>query len=198
MDIGEYKALSAQWARDPLPGSLPDLDSERDDAYEETCPLRFRFLRSLTSETSTRFGTLVQEVAAHYQVQYCVIALEGTDGIHLISRVGLAVDFIPHSSSQAQLCRHWVDRDLPTILEDLSTDRRFSHDPLVEGPPHVQFYVGAPLYLSERRLCGALCIFERSKSSPFSLNRCRFLQEKAAEVVAVLENQPEDEWGLRT
>lgn len=61
-------------------------------------------------------------------------------------------------------CAHTVlhrSRDIFCVL-DAQKDWRFAHMPMVEGPPHVQYYMGAPLTTSDGQNIGALCVLDTS------------------------------------
>jgi class 3 adenylate cyclase len=46
------------------------------------------------------------------------------------------------------------------VVDDLTKDSRFSHLPVVQGPPHLRFYCGMPLINPEGYSLGSLCVVD--------------------------------------
>jgi GAF domain-containing protein len=60
----------------------------------------------------------------------------------------------------SSVCAHaLVERDL-LIIPDLSIDPRSADNPLVNGPPHIRFYAGAPLRTDDGHVIGSLCAID--------------------------------------
>ena len=47
------------------------------------------------------------------------------------------------------------------VVDDTHRDRRFAHNLLVTGEPHIRFYAGAPLVSTEGFPLGAVCLVDR-------------------------------------
>jgi len=125
---------------------------------------------------------VVGEAARHYDVPCAFIALESPDGMHFKARYGIDVRFVPHPQDGDCMCRHSLKRHLPIIIEDISAVPRFRSDPLVVGPPFVQFYVGTPLLLSAKCI-GTLCIVDTAPRSKFMLSDSDMLATTADRIV---------------
>ena len=74
------------------------------------------------------------------------------------SKVGLEMD---ETSRDISFCAHAVFDSQTLIIEDTSLDPRFQQNPVVIGSPHIRFYAGAPLILSNGHSIGTLCVFDQ-------------------------------------
>ncbi len=58
-------------------------------------------------------------------------------------------------------CQHVISGNKLLIIPDATKDKLFDDNPLVQGPPALRFYAGAPLVLSNGYHIGALCLFDQ-------------------------------------
>lgn len=72
------------------------------------------------------------------------------------------------------------------VVEDATTDARFSDSPLVTGPSAIRFYAGAPLLDSEGHALGALCVLD-TRPRGFSAEEEATLRDLALGVSALIE-----------
>src|SRR5688500_8038819 len=99
----------------------------------------------------------------------------------VIGRYGLqsqAVMATPREASfGAQVA---VRRELLTV-RDVASDRRFARNPLVEGPPFVRFYAGAPI-LGNGGVVGTVCVVDQQPRElpPDKQDALRLLAARAA------------------
>jgi len=83
-------------------------------------------------------------------------------------------------------CSHAILGDEVFVVEDSSKDERFYDNPLVTGEPHVKFYAGAPLIMSNNIKVGTLCIIDH-KARSISNNDKDALRALARQVVSQFE-----------
>jgi GAF domain-containing protein len=74
------------------------------------------------------------------------------------SHRGLDVVETPRDES---MCAHAILAPDVFLVSDALTDRRFAENPAVAGGPHLRFYAGVPLTLSDGHRVGTLCIMDR-------------------------------------
>ena len=68
----------------------------------------------------------------------------------------------PHCETDlnASVCAHALTEADLLIVPDLTADPRTAANPLVTGEPHIRFYAGAPLRLSDGQVVGSLCVID--------------------------------------
>ena len=93
------------------------------------------------------------------------------------ARVGWDAPELPRSEA---FCSHAVARHELFEVHDASLDSRFSGSPLVQGPPGIRFYAGAPLLTPEGHALGALCVIDK---------RPRTLSDEQREMLRALARQ---------
>ena len=83
-------------------------------------------------------------------------------------------------------CSHAILDDDIFVVEDSSKDNRFFDNPLATGKPHVKFYAGAPLIMSDNSKLGTLCVIGNEKKSISHIQK-KALAALARQVVGKLE-----------
>jgi diguanylate cyclase (GGDEF)-like protein len=126
-------------------------------------------------------------VAAHvFSTPAAVVGLMDSDRLWFKSRLGLDV---PQLDRQIAFCAYAVMRpDEPLIVEDLSKDPRFMHNPLVTQAPHLRFYAGAPLVDPNGHALGTIAVVD---SQPRTLDNGQIavLKDLSTLVITALENR---------
>ena len=91
-------------------------------------------------------------------------------------------------------CDHTLRHAGVLVVEDLATDPRFLHNPLVTDEPHLRFYAGAPLVTSDGGAFGTLCVVDAvaRAASPYQQ---AMLVALADQVVRHLEERRADRAG---
>lgn len=90
-------------------------------------------------------------------------------------RSGVDITVAPASTS---FCRFGIRQDSILVIPDASSDERFEANPLVNKDPHIRFYAGAPLTLSNGLKLGTLCLFD------VKVNELNPLQRKALTILS--------------
>lgn len=83
-------------------------------------------------------------------------------------------------------CAHAILDDDIFVVEDSSKDERFFDNPLATGGPHVKFYAGAPLIMSDNSKLGTLCVIGNEEKT-ISHAQKEALSALARQVVSQLE-----------
>ena len=83
-----------------------------------------------------------------------LVSLVEADRQVFVSRCRFPVGETPRDLS---ICAHVVMGEAPLIVPDTHESPIFADHPVVTGPPHVRFYVGAPIRLSSGLVMGSLC-----------------------------------------
>ena len=83
-------------------------------------------------------------------------------------------------------CAHAILGDDVLVVEDSSKDERFHDNPLYIDEPHVNFYAGAPLIMSDDHKLGTLCVIG-NEARTISDDQKEALKALARQVVSQLE-----------
>jgi PAS domain S-box-containing protein len=67
---------------------------------------------------------------------------------------------LEETAREIAICTHAIEQPDLLVLPDLSSDSRFSENPLITGEPHLRFYAGAPLVTSTGHALGSLCVLD--------------------------------------
>ncbi|MGM8909928.1 ATP-binding protein [Psychrobacter sp. 1U1] len=93
------------------------------------------------------------------------------------------------------ICNYTVLSNSVFTIPDLSLDERFVDNPLVTEDPHLRFYAGAPITLTEENKTyhlGSLCLFDTKPNNTFDDDKARLLlqfAEMAADALQLQKNQ---------
>lgn len=139
--------------------------------------LRLAVLRDsglLDRKTEEIYDDFVLIASVIAETPIALISLVDRDQQWFKARIGLEVESTPRSVS---FCAHAInDSGRATLVEDAHKDSRFADNPLVIGDPHIRFYYGMPIHVSERHLpVGTLCVID-NKPRVLSEDKLRALQ----------------------
>jgi GAF domain-containing protein len=134
---------SSRWQNAPLP------------ADEDQRIAALHALGILDTEPEERFDRYTDEISATLGVPVALVSLVDTDRQWFKSHHGVDATETPRDMS---ICAHAIHgRDVMQIPDALA-DVRFADNPLVIGAPHMRFYAGMPLTLSDGTCVGTLCV----------------------------------------
>jgi PAS domain S-box-containing protein len=94
----------------------------------------------------------------------------------------------PEIHRDISFCAHTILGREVFIVEDASTDVRFADNPLVTGSPHIRFYAGAPIVLSNGTALGTVAVID-TVSRRLSVEQTSLLTKLAGLAAALLENR---------
>lgn len=116
-----------------------------------------RALLILDTPPEQRFDRITQFAANEFDVPIVLISLVDENRQWFKSKVGLDVC---ETSRDLAFCAHALHSKEPLIVPNTLNDERFFDHPLVVGPPHIRFYIGAPLVLPSGLIAGTLCLID--------------------------------------
>ena len=116
-----------------------------------------RDLMLLDTSAEERYDRLARFAAEQLDVPIALLTLVDGQRQWFKSRVGLEV---AETARDISFCGHAIMNSAIRVIEDASTDARFSDNPLVAGEPHIRFYAGAPLSAPSGHRIGTLCVVD--------------------------------------
>ena len=122
-------------------------------------------LSVLDSGAEASFDGLVHAAAAICGTPIALISLIDHDRQWFKANVGL--EGVSETPRAISFCAHAIEQADLFVVEDAQLDPRFATNPIVTGDPHIRFYAGAPLLLSDGSTVGTLCVIARQ---PLRLN----------------------------
>jgi len=157
---------------------LPENEAQRLEAV--------RAYEILDTPPELDFDALTRVAAHVFNTPAAVVGLMDADRLWFKSRLGLDV---PQLDRQIAFCAFAIMRpDEPLVVEDLSKDPRFMHNPLVTQAPHLRFYAGAPLVDPSGHALGTIAVVD---SQPRTLNdgQRAVLKDLSTLVITAMENR---------
>lgn len=128
------------------------------DAPSEEARLRaLQETRLLDSAPDPRFDRFTRLAGALTGAPITLISLIDANRQWFKSCVGLGAKETPREYA---FCDHAIRQTGLFVITDATADARFAHNPLVTGEPHIRFYAGAPLILSNGYAIGTLCVID--------------------------------------
>ena len=138
-----------------------------------------------------RLDDICRETANLYNVQTCLVSLLDDREQTFVVRHGISVTTAKRAKSpDFQIGQVPCERELPTIVLDAASDRRFTDDELVRQG-EARLYVGAPIIVRHgmaRIFIGTLCLLDPTPREAFNLSEAAALLTRAEEVASLLES----------
>ncbi|MEY8878912.1 MAG: PAS domain S-box protein [Leptothrix sp. (in: b-proteobacteria)] len=135
----------------------------RDD--EQLSLAALRALDVLDSDPEAEFDALVRAASIACGAPISLISLIDTRRQWFKANTGLPG--VTETPRDLAFCAHAVLDDALFEVADATADARFADNPLVTEAPHIRFYAGAPIALSDGHRVGTLCVIDRQ---PRNLN----------------------------
>lgn len=158
-----------------MPAPLPSHEAKRLEALR-----RYRILDTPPEQAFDDFAMIASAIC---ETPIALVTLVDGDRQWFKARVGLDAAETPREQA---FCAHSILRDDVMVVEDATSDARFSSNPLVTGDPLIRFYAGAPLIDSEGYALGTLCVIDR-RPRPLEAGRRDALEALARRVVGQIE-----------
>ncbi len=117
-----------------------------------------RALNILDSSPEERFDRLTRLAKRLFGVPIALVSLVDEDRQWFKSCQGLSASETPRDVS---FCGHAILGEEIFLVPDAALDVRFHDNPLVTNAPHIRFYAGCPLKVSNGSKLGTLCIIDR-------------------------------------
>jgi len=133
-----------------LAAPIPDNDSDRLAALRE--------MLILDTPPEERYDKIVQFAAHEFDVPVALISLVDENRQWFKARVGVDVC---QTDRDVSICGHAILQSDIFVVPDARIDPRFADNPLVNGPPNVVFYAGAPLAMPNGYVIGTLCLISQ-------------------------------------
>lgn len=160
----------------------PDDELQRIDAL--------RSLRLLDSSPDPAYDRVVNLAARLLDVPIALITLVDVDRQWFKARVGLGLE---ETDRSVAFCAFAIGpgRLGPFVVEDASSDERFSNNPLVTGDPFIRSYAGVPLRTRDGHRVGTLCVIDR-RPRQFSAADLHLLTDLAVLAEDLLQRAEDD------
>lgn len=140
----------------------------------------------LDTPNEAEFDEIVHEAAKALRTPVALISLIDENRQWFKAKVGLEATETPRTIS---FCTHAIRGSGILVVEDATTDDRFSSNPLVTGDPNIRFYAGAPLKTSSGMRIGTLCVIDSTARAAPSERQMARLQELADLTVLRMEER---------
>ena len=163
------------------------MSTPTDCPFPENELQRLQAVRSyeiLDTHPELEFDALTRVAAHTFDTPIAVVAIMDADRLWFKSKLGLD---IPQLDRDIAFCAHAImlPRE-PMVIPDLSSDQRFSENPLVANAPHLRFYAGAPIVDPTGLALGTIAVLDAQPRS-FSNAQCDALTDLSTLVVTALQ-----------
>lgn len=167
-----------------MPTSDPSVPPQPADEPSRLAALHALGVLDTAPESELDVVTLL--AADRFDTRIALVSLVDADRQWFASRYGLDAS---ETCRRHSFCAHTIAGKGVMVVPDALADPRFARNPLVTGEPHIRFYAGAPLVLSDGHQVGTLCVIDQAPRAGFSAREAEILELMARQVVALLESR---------
>ncbi len=138
----------------------------------------------LETPEEPEFDRLVRLAQKLFEVPTVLISLVEGQRQWFKAKVGIDVC---ETGRDVSFCAHAIMDRAVLVVPDARNDARFADSPLVQGPPHIRFYAGAPLITPGSHKLGTLCLIDGAPRARFSEADAQVLSDLAQLVMDRME-----------
>ena len=142
-------------------------------------------LKIVDTKAEHQFDAVCRFACDIFQVPIAYIAFIDETRQWLKAACGMSQTSVPRVGT---FCARTILLDRVFVVGDASTDPRFATNRYVLGAPHIRFYAGAPLTLTQGIHIGTMCLIDTA-SRDFSEEQAETLRGLAAYVVKGLQSR---------
>ncbi|MGH8463159.1 MAG: GAF domain-containing protein, partial [Pseudomonas sp.] len=114
------------------------------------------YLRILDSDPEPFFDALTR--AAHAMTGMPIAMISLIDGNRQWFKSMVGLDVGSETARDVSFCTWAIQSDMVLEVQDAREDPRFADNPIVQGPPFVRHYLGAPIRVHGGNRIGTLCL----------------------------------------
>ncbi len=159
---------------------MDNVDKLRDEEGRLLALQRYQILETSEEDAFEHVVNLVQNIL---NVPMCAISLVEHQRQWFKAKRGIEMSETPRDVS---FCAQAIKDRNPLVIQDATSDPRFSENPLVTGEPHIRSYAGIPLRTPDGYNIGSLCAID-TKPRLFTPFEVSILDQFAKIVVGELE-----------
>ena len=111
------------------------------------------------------FDRIVRMMSEVFSVPTALIGFMGGDSHFFKARVGFDACEV---SREMSFCTYTVERNDMVVIPDTMADPAYRDSPLVQGPPGIRFYAGAPIRTPDGHCLGAISLVDYVPRQPLS------------------------------
>lgn len=119
----------------------------------------------LDTEPEECFDSLVHLVQEAFDAPIALITMLDEDRLWFKAKMGVEIEQV---SRKAAICTHAVLYNNVTVIHDLTDDKRFQGNPLLNAPYNIRFYAGAPIIVEGGYKLGTVCVLDKKPRHDFT------------------------------